>query len=511
MCLADGTATLLCNAPPPNLDVLKPGYILNHRYQLEKELGRGGFGAVFAARHTGTGQKVAVKVLFSAGDRNSLKRFFREARVTAQLKSKHTIRVYDFGQDDSGMAYLAMELLTGQPLIDVLNDRLRQGRVFSEREAIDVAVAVCKSLNEAHAAGLVHRDLKPHNIFAAEDEDGIVYKVLDFGIAKTADQSLTGGHLLGTVSYMSPEQAQNHKLDGRSDLYSLGILLYQLVAGAVPLQAETPIQTLMLHMSAPPPPLAERSQVELTERFIGTIERLLSKEPDARYATAADLVAALDPLRALANDTSRVKQATVIAGNADLFALNAAQEETIGADGAGGTDRYRAPQQAAAKFAPQADATAGLPAGALHAALPLVSDAPVAAALPVKWIVMGAVAVVAIAIAALTLRHGDAPVVVPAAPAPAAALAPAPAAALAPAVAPPPGPTAAAPLVLPPAAPTPAAANGAQLQAPIAVPAAPAVVVEPPKVEPAKAAAPKKRAEAKPKTGGSKSSLDRDL
>ncbi|MBM4345558.1 MAG: serine/threonine protein kinase, partial [Deltaproteobacteria bacterium] len=489
VCPADGTATLMRDAPTPNLSVLQPGYILNHRYRLERELGRGGFGAVFAARHTGTGQQMAVKVLFSAGDRTSLKRFFREARVTAQLKSKHTIRVFDFGQDDNGLAYLAMELLQGQPLNDELKDRLRDNRAFSEKEAIDIGVAVCKSLHEAHAAGLVHRDLKPHNIFCAHDEDGLVYKVLDFGIAKSTDQSLTGGSILGTVAYMSPEQAQSSKLDGRSDLYSLGVTLYQLVAGEVPFVGETPVQTLMMHIGNPPPPLGGRSLVPLTGRFEGVVERLLAKEPAKRYATPGAVVADLDPLRSIASDTSKARPVTVVAANAGLHAFGSQQDETM-AQAPAGIERYKKPTGrhpsaaslaavqlgGGAKTAPTVlEATAGMPAGVLAEAsdqanplTPMVhsSTAPASGSAG-RWIALlvGAAVVAVVAVLALGPQSG---------PPPSEAAARDPGTALTPAVTPPAASAAAAAVVAPsppPAAPVPAAQSPSASAAPAPVPA----------------------------------------
>ena len=532
VCAADGTATLLLESLSSDLAVLKPGYVLNHRYRLEKELGRGGFGAVYAAKHTGTGQTMAVKVLFSAGDRRSLKRFFREARVTAQLKSKHTIKVFDFGQDDNGMAYLAMELLQGQPLNEVLNDRLRDGRTFSEKETIDVAVAVCKSLNEAHAAGLIHRDLKPHNIFCAEDEDGLVYKVLDFGIAKSVDQSLTGGSILGTVAYMSPEQAQNDKLDGRSDLYSLGVMLFQLVAGEVPFAGETPIQTLMMHINGTVPPLRLRAQVQLTDRFVDAVERLLSKSPDGRMASAADTIAELDPLRAIASDTARFKPMTVIPTGADLHAFSSSQDDTMGDIGSG-TAPYRrstgaqAPPLKAITSPTVLDATAGVPkaslaeaAGEANLLTPLTNRGEVLApaGTPLKWVGVAAVAAAAVVIAVLVATHhasqpGSQPATqlalppastpVVAAPAPPAPAAPAPVLVPALAALPAPVPAAAADVPHPSATATGAAAVAEPTAVPAAANDAKSAAAKPTIVH-------KKKADGKAKSGA-KSSLEREL
>src|SRR5688572_4604881 len=158
-------ATNLSRAPQPKL-----GDVIAERYQLEETIGQGGYGHVFRARHLGTGQDVAIKVLIPQGgdDAFSIKRFFLEARVTSGLKHANTIKVFDFGQEDSGIVFLAMELLAGCTLREELRTRRKEGRPFTEKEAIDVGVAISRSLGEAHAAGLVHRDLKPDNVFLHE-------------------------------------------------------------------------------------------------------------------------------------------------------------------------------------------------------------------------------------------------------------------------------------------------------------------------------------------------------
>ncbi|MBI5607751.1 MAG: protein kinase, partial [Deltaproteobacteria bacterium] len=306
LCPHDGTVTLMSEPPAVDVDkVAVPGAIIDHRYQLVRLLGKGGFGAVFAAKHTGTGHEVALKILHATDDLAMLKRFFREARVTAALRSRHTIRVIDFGQDDQGVTYLAMELLKGRTVDAWLSQRLRAGEVLSEAEAIEIAIAVCKSLGEAHAAGLVHRDLKPQNLFQADTEDGPVLKVLDFGIVKVHDQSLTGDSIIGTTAYMSPEQALSQKLDGRSDLYSLGAMLYELVGGSVPFSADTPVQVLLMQINAEPEPLKDRAKVPISDEFAQLVMGLLAKHPEQRPADAADLLAQLTALRGKANTATK--------------------------------------------------------------------------------------------------------------------------------------------------------------------------------------------------------------
>src|SRR5688572_4561598 len=192
-------ATLLAEFSFSRATDPRTGDIIAERYQLEESIGHGGYGKVFRARHLGTGQDVAVKVLIPQGgdEHFTIKRFFLEARVTSGLKHANTIKVFDFGQEDSGLVYLAMEMLSGSTLREELRERRKQGRPFTEREAIDIGIAVTRSLGEAHSAGLVHRDLKPDNVFlhlAGDDEPHI--KVLDFGIVKLGD----GQHTLSSTT-----------------------------------------------------------------------------------------------------------------------------------------------------------------------------------------------------------------------------------------------------------------------------------------------------------------------
>ena len=296
-------STLLIDAPPSDVSTVKVGTVIGGRYRVLGELGKGGFGAVFAARHTGTGREVAVKVLSSDGDDGdmaSLKRFFHEARVTAGLSHPNTIRVFDFGQDDSGVLYLAMEKLNGVTLRQEIRRRAKQKQGFTVAEVVRIGEAVLRSLAEAHAAGLVHRDLKPDNIFLHETAgDDTIVKVLDFGIAKSLGTSLTGASaVLGTPAYMSPEQVQHFALDARSDLYSLGIVLYQLLAGDVPFRGDTPMQVLFMHVQQPVPDIRHKVSEPLPDAVVTVIRRALAKQPDQRYATARQMREALTALTA---------------------------------------------------------------------------------------------------------------------------------------------------------------------------------------------------------------------
>ena len=300
-CPTDGMATLLRRPPAVDLDTFAPGLLLGGKYQLVSQIGRGGFGAVFRCTHIGTGQDVAVKVLtLPPGENDAVfRRFFLEARATAGLGHPNTLRVFDFGQDTSGACYLVMELLDGRSLADEIRDRLRRGEVFTEMEALGIGDAVLRSLTEAHDKGLIHRDIKPQNVFLHQVHgDAPVVKVLDFGIAHSAElaaqNALTAaGQILGTPAYMSPEQAQGLPLDGRSDLYSVGIMLYELVAGATPFVGNTPVSTLYMHVNQEVPPLFERARTNLSPGFMQAVEKSLSKHPFERWNDAPTMRQAL--------------------------------------------------------------------------------------------------------------------------------------------------------------------------------------------------------------------------
>lgn len=301
-CPRDGTATVLRKRLDAGALDYQPGHVVDGRYRITGRLGRGGFGAVFSANHTGTGQDVALKVLhvdLSCDNAATVRRFWQEAQITARLRHANTVRVFDVGQTEEGAFYLAMEQLHGETLADALETRARQGRTMPEREAADLAIQVCKSLQEAHRAGLVHRDLKPANIMlcAAEDEPSLLVKVLDFGIARTADSSLTGqGNALGTPAYMSPEQCRGLAVDARSDLYSLGVMLFRCVAGRVPFVDENPLTVMFHHAETPAPDPRSVTPMLLSDGFAQCVLRALAKRPDDRFADARAMREALEAL-----------------------------------------------------------------------------------------------------------------------------------------------------------------------------------------------------------------------
>lgn len=299
-CPDDGTATLVLAQNPDSK--LSEGTEVNGRYRIGRMIGQGGFGAVYRAKNLATDQDIAIKLLavsLESDDSDMIQRFFAEAQVTASLKHPNTIRVFDFGQTEGGALYIAMELLSGRPLNEELRERVASQHYFEEQDIITIGAQILRSLAEAHSANLVHRDLKPHNIFLHEVEgDDPVVKVLDFGIAKRLGSNLTGtGKAFGTPTYMSPEQAQNKGLDRRSDLYSLGCVLYQLAAGRPPYDGENPLSVLLSHVADPIPDLRQSALVPLSEAFVRVIERAMAKNPEDRFANALEMRQALEACR----------------------------------------------------------------------------------------------------------------------------------------------------------------------------------------------------------------------
>ena len=279
------------------------GQVIEDRYRIEAKIGSGGFAHVFRAANLQTRQPLAVKLMRPGlvPELNAVKRFFREARVSSRLTHPNTLRVYGCGETDDGALYMAMELLIGRPLANVLDD---VGFLSPDR-VVRIARQICGSLAEAHHQGLVHRDLKPANVFLLESDDpGDRVKVLDFGIAKpmaTDEETLTKtGSVLGTPSYMSPEQAAGvrDELDGRSDLYSLGVMMYRMLSGWPPFTDASPYRILLRHMHEEPVDICERSNLPqpIPKEVGAVVMRLLEKEPQARYRTAEELGAALDAL-----------------------------------------------------------------------------------------------------------------------------------------------------------------------------------------------------------------------
>jgi tRNA A-37 threonylcarbamoyl transferase component Bud32 len=287
------------------------GRTLNHRYLVEDKIGEGGFGAVFRGKQIATGREVALKILHphNSSDPTIIARFKREAEACSKLRDVHTVTTYDFDETEDGILYLAMELLRGRSLHHLQKS---DGPLPSAR-VLGIIDQVAQSLGEAHANGIVHRDMKPENVFvesrnvgagagagsAATVEDHV--KVLDFGIAKMISgekeaQALTAvGQTLGTLEFMSPEQLRGQTLDGRSDIYALGMMSYEMLTGVLPFQnAKTPIEIINFHMKQTPPvPSKLKEGIKIPGNVDDIIVKMVAKNRDDRFADTGELRTAI--------------------------------------------------------------------------------------------------------------------------------------------------------------------------------------------------------------------------
>jgi diguanylate cyclase (GGDEF)-like protein len=272
------------------------GLVLDGRYELTEFIAAGGMGRVFKATQRALDRQIAVKLLpdISQGREDFQKRFFLEASLCARLSHPNIIRIFDYGCHDSSTYYIAMEYLEGC----TLKQLLQRNGPLQPRRAIHILKQICSALIEAHGAGLVHRDLKPSNLFATPDPMGGEFvKILDFGVVKqlAVDMEFThAGSTLGSPLFMSPEQIQDLDIDGRSDLYSLGVVLFQLLTGRVPFNASTPLQVVMKHLTEPVPSLAEaNTNINPPQVLEDLVQRALKKTPDQRFSNAKEMLQAL--------------------------------------------------------------------------------------------------------------------------------------------------------------------------------------------------------------------------
>lgn len=275
---------------PSNADSTTPADVIGRmagEYRLLKKLGEGGFGAVYEAEHPVLRRRAAVKVLHQAAgmDSDAVLRFISEAQAANHIRSRHIVDVFSFGRLPNGRHFYVMDLLDGDPL-----DRfLRREKRCDVATTLQLLRPIAEALDAAHAAGVVHRDLKPQNIFLAWEASGeTVPKLLDFGMAKLLGDSAVhtvSGVPIGTPLYMSPEQARGEKVDGRSDVYALGVLCHEMLTGQVPFTGESPLAVLVSHLTVAPPRASEVCP-ELSPELDAPVLHMLHKEPDGRPATA---------------------------------------------------------------------------------------------------------------------------------------------------------------------------------------------------------------------------------
>ena len=286
-------------SPSPDVEGLSIGSVLDGRYRIDTVIGTGGMGRVYKGEHTGIGRAVAIKVLHTDLSRNreAAQRFQREALASGRLDHPNIVGVSDFGVLDDGSCYLVMEALVGEPLGKRLE---RDGRV-AWREALEILRGVLSGLKHAHDKGVVHRDIKPDNIFLAQKDDEIIVKILDFGIAKlragSGDDpaSTRAGLTVGTPAYLSPEQAVGGEITPASDLYSASVVLFEMIAGRAPFVEKEPLAMLGAHVSRPPPKLADVApDLALPANLEEVLARGLAKVSAERYTTAIEYIGALD-------------------------------------------------------------------------------------------------------------------------------------------------------------------------------------------------------------------------
>lgn len=281
------------NEPGTNL----VGQRLLGDYVIEEKLGEGAMGAVYLARQEAIDQRVAIKVLHSEASRDheTSQRFLREAKVISMMTHPNCIRVFIFGTTADGEKFMAMEYVEGSSL----RQRIRESRL-DELEVVKVMKQICSALAEAHDLGIVHRDLKPENILLTRfrGEPNFV-KVLDFGIAKILDpdgsQQLTqAGIVYGTPEYISPEQAQAVELDHRTDIYSLGCILFELVTGRVPFQAKSALKTLEQQAFQQHPSIRQVAPDRASSTMASIVDKAMQKDPRKRFQTAMEMFEALE-------------------------------------------------------------------------------------------------------------------------------------------------------------------------------------------------------------------------
>src|SRR3712207_6283479 len=279
------------------------GMCLNDRYRLDAQIGAGGMSTVYRAFDVTLERQVAVKLMHReiASDSDQLERFRREARSVAQLSHPHIVGVIDAGEED-GRPYIVFEYVEGE----TLKDRIRRLGRLPIGEAIAYAIEIARALGAAHARHIVHRDVKPQNVLI--DEEGSA-KVTDFGIARSLDEEgLTAdGRVLGTTDYVSPEQALGHAVNGQSDIYSLGVVLYEMLIGDVPFHGENQVAVAMKHVREDIPDV-QMLRPETSASVAAVLDRMTCKALEKRYADAETLLYDLED--ALAIEAARSGRAT---------------------------------------------------------------------------------------------------------------------------------------------------------------------------------------------------------
>jgi serine/threonine-protein kinase len=277
------------------------GRVISDRFKITGVIAKGGMGKVYRAEQAPLGRICAVKVLnpsyAGSQDPEFHKRFFLEASIASKLTHPNTVTIFDYGKTADDIYFMAMEYLEGR----TLHRAIREAAFFPEERAVHIARQVCRALREAHGLGVIHRDLKPANIFLVEHGDEADFvKLLDFGLVKRVSgdgrgEELTqAGLFMGSPKYMAPEQIRGDRVDVRTDVYALGIILYEMVTGKVPFERSSSVQILMAHVHDALPPLQQTNpRVNVSPALEEAIIRCTSKNPDERFSSMDELIAAL--------------------------------------------------------------------------------------------------------------------------------------------------------------------------------------------------------------------------
>jgi eukaryotic-like serine/threonine-protein kinase len=308
------------------------GHLVGGKYRIVRRIGVGGMGSVYEARHAGLGTPVAIKVLLPllAKVPTVADRFRREAQVSAQLESPHVIHVTDVDQLPDARPYLVMELLEGE----TLQEHLEKTKGLSREEAVDLGLQILLGLEAAHALGVVHRDLKPGNVFLDTRGMGRTVKILDFGVAKVKAtpefQALTRpGMVMGTPEYMAPEQAFSaDQADARSDVYSVGVMLYEMLSGALPAQGEIPLAVAHQVMTRKVRPLGERCP-GLPQGLINLVHKAMEPERSARFQSALEMRRALSAFAGELSAAGQVAASVALGARPPTAASGAAGTEKV--------------------------------------------------------------------------------------------------------------------------------------------------------------------------------------
>ncbi|MFD1422588.1 serine/threonine protein kinase [Laceyella tengchongensis] len=269
------------------------GTVLAGRYQVLERIGGGGMAVVYKGRDSLLDRYVAIKVMNQSfsHDQDAVRRFIREAKAAASMSHANIVNVYDVGREDS-IYFMVMEYVKGPTLMDMIK---KKGR-FGAEETIEIAIQICEGIHHAHQKGIIHRDIKPHNILVAP---GNQYKVTDFGISYFPRVSAITqtGYVMGSVHYFSPEQASGTKVSAASDLYSLGVVLYEMLTGRVPFNGGNSVSIALKHIHDPVPDLKSLNS-EIPEQLAEVIHRALAKDPEQRYQSARQMKEALEEVLA---------------------------------------------------------------------------------------------------------------------------------------------------------------------------------------------------------------------